>query len=109
MAQPFWEGAVEGGIGDWGEVVRKLRPSLVTVSEQLGCLLETPCIRHYFELFFVPGVAYGAICGQRKGRSDKVTGADNQQGSRPFELSSNGLTPQRPHAELLERLFESME
>jgi hypothetical protein len=36
------EGAVEGGIGDWGEVVSKLRPPSVTVGEKLGCLLETP-------------------------------------------------------------------
>ena len=41
------EGAVEGGARDWGEVVRKLRPSLVTVSAKLGCLLETPSIRRY--------------------------------------------------------------
>jgi hypothetical protein len=36
------EGAVEGGISDWGEVVSKLRPSQVTVREKLGCMLETP-------------------------------------------------------------------
>ena len=41
------EGAAEGGIGDWGEVVRQLRPSLVTATEKLGCMLETPCIRWY--------------------------------------------------------------
>ncbi len=23
VAQPFWEGAVEGGVGDWGEVVTR--------------------------------------------------------------------------------------
>ena len=23
VAQPFWEGAVEGGVGDWGEVVSR--------------------------------------------------------------------------------------
>jgi hypothetical protein len=26
VAQPFWEGAVEGGAGDWDEVVTTLRP-----------------------------------------------------------------------------------
>jgi hypothetical protein len=41
------EGAVEGGARDWGEVVSKLRPPLVTAGEKLGCLLETPSIRRY--------------------------------------------------------------
>ena len=36
------EGAVEGGIRDWGEVVSKLRPSPVTAGEKLGYMLETP-------------------------------------------------------------------
>ena len=36
------EGAVEGGVGDWGEVVRTLRPSSATTSEKLGCMLGTP-------------------------------------------------------------------
>jgi hypothetical protein len=42
VAQPAREGAVEGGIGDWDEVVNLLRPSPVTASEKLGCMLETP-------------------------------------------------------------------
>ena len=37
-----WEGAVEGGVRDWGEVVIELRPSPVTASEKLGLLLGTP-------------------------------------------------------------------
>jgi hypothetical protein len=48
-----WEGAVEGGIGDWGEVVRKLRPRSVTVGEKLCYLLETPCIRQYSSRFAI--------------------------------------------------------
>jgi hypothetical protein len=32
----LWEGAVEGGIRDWGEVVIELRPSLVTASTNLA-------------------------------------------------------------------------
>jgi hypothetical protein len=42
VAQPAREGAVEGGVRDWGEVVSKLRPPLATVGEKLGCMLETP-------------------------------------------------------------------
>jgi hypothetical protein len=38
----LWEGAVEGGIRDWGEVVIELRPSPVTASEKLGLLLGIP-------------------------------------------------------------------
>ena len=40
---PFWEGAAEGGIGDWDEVVSKLRP-LAGDSERhkLGYVLENP-------------------------------------------------------------------
>jgi hypothetical protein len=45
------EGAVEGGARDWGEVVRKLRPPLVTAGVKLGCLLETPSIRRYHKLW----------------------------------------------------------
>ena len=58
------EGAVEGGISDWGEVVRQLRPPLVTAGEKLGCMLGTPSIRWYF------------FSG-----SENPSGADNQQGS----------------------------
>ena len=36
------EGAVEGGIRDWGEVVSQLRPLLVTAGDKLGYVLETP-------------------------------------------------------------------
>ena len=38
--------------------------------------------------------------------SDNASGADNQQGSRRPEPSSDLLTPQRPHAELLDDMFE---
>ncbi len=89
-----WEGAVEGGIGDWGEVVSKLRPSLVTVGEKLGYLLETPSIWRYQSFLRNDG--------------EKATSADNQQGSRSSELSSGELTPQRLHAELLKQSFERL-
>jgi hypothetical protein len=83
------EGAVEGGARDWGEVVIELRPSSVTAREKLGCLLETP------------------QASRTTRKSDNVSGdADNQQGSRLPEPLSGDLTPQRPHAELLERSLE---
>jgi hypothetical protein len=102
----LWEGAVEGGIRDWGEVVRKLRPPSVTVGEKLGYLLETPSIRCYSS-FFGLKCAHSAYSGPKKG-SDNAFGADNQQGSRSSELSSGGLTPQRLHAELLETSAERL-
>jgi hypothetical protein len=84
------EGAVEGGARDWGEVVIELRPSSVTAREKLGCLLETP-----------------QASRTTRQEGDNVSGdADNQQGSRLPDPSSGGLTPQRPHAELLERSLE---
>ncbi len=42
------EAAVEGGIGDWDEVVNRLRPLAGDSERQkFGCLLETPWIRRY--------------------------------------------------------------
>ena len=42
-AQPAREGAVEGGVDDWGEVVTTtLRPPLATVGAKLGYMLEHP-------------------------------------------------------------------
>ncbi len=87
------EGAVEGGIGDWGEVVSKLRPPLVTVVPNSAVCWKTrknPAL---------PGVSDPAV---RLHPGDNVSGeADNQQGSRSPELSFGELTPQRLHAELL--------
>ena len=85
-----WEGAVEGGIGDWGEVVIELRPLPATAGDKLGCLLGTPSIRRYFI------------------RSENATGAGNQQGSRSPSPSPSDLTPQRPYAELPERPLEGL-
>jgi hypothetical protein len=81
------EGAVEGGIRDWGEVVSQLRPLLVTAGDKLGYVLETPQVSR---------------ATSRASDGDNAPGeADNQQGSRMPELSSGLLTPQRLHAELL--------
>ena len=86
------EGAVEGGIRDWGEVVSKLRPWSATTREKLGLLLGTP--------------EYPALLVRLT--SDNATGADNQQGSRTAELSSVVLTLQRLNAEPLEETIESI-
>jgi hypothetical protein len=81
------EGAVEGGIRDWGEVVSQLRPLLVTAGDKLGYVLETPQVSR---------------ATSRASDGDNAPGeADNQQGSRMPELFFGLLTPQRLHAELL--------
>src|ERR687895_611115 len=68
------EGAVEGGIRDWGEVVSQLRPLLVTAGDKLGYVLETPQVSR---------------ATSRASDGDNAAGeADNQQGSRMPELSS---------------------
>ena len=81
VAQPVREGAVEGGVRDWGEVVSKLRPPLATVGEKLGCMLENPHVSR----------ATSRLAGRENASGD----ADNQQGSRLSMLSFDGLTPQR--------------
>ena len=93
VAQPFWEGAVEGGVRDWGEVVSKLRPRLVTAGEKLGYMLENPQVSGATAPKGEVAVTMHPVM---RTISREVASA---------VLSTRWLTPQRLHAELLERPF----
>jgi hypothetical protein len=85
-----WEGAVEGGIRDWGEVVIELRPSLVTASTNLAICWKP---RKYPVL---PSLLRQRV---KMHLVMRTISREVVQGT----ISTLGLTPQRPHAELLER------
>jgi hypothetical protein len=91
----LWEGAVEGGICDWGEVVSKLRPSPVTAGEKLGYLLETPQVSRATRL------------RKQAVKMHRVMRTISREVVVPT-LSVGRLTPQRLHAELLETMFERL-
>ena len=77
------EGAVEGGIRDWGEVVIELRPSLVTASTNLAICWKP---RKYPVLL--------ARSSERASGSENASGeADNQQGSRRRDWLVSSIDP----------------
>ena len=107
MAQPFWEGAVEGGICDWGEVVS----NVATLAGNGECKTRLFAGNPVYPVLPVVLYATARVLRTflRKDDGDNASGADNQQGSRFSRFSLVELTPQRLHAELLETTLEKLD